>query len=226
MILNVYKPKGWTSFDVVAKLRAILGARKIGHAGTLDPLAEGVLIVLTGEDTKKQHEYMKMRKEYVAEIGFGASSETYDLESELNVSACRPNLEEVERKIREVIPTFMGEIEQIVPPYSAKKIKGVRMYKKAREGKLTQEQLPVKRITIYSFKVLGFYEEEVFTQTGKMTLPVMRCKIECSSGTYIRSIANDIGKIFEGGVLISLIRARVGPFLVEESKRVEDVRPT
>lgn len=134
MILNVYKPTGWTSFDVVAKARGILKERKIGHAGTLDPLAEGVLILLTGNDTKKQQEIMKQRKQYKAKIAFGAFSTTFDLEQTPRVFPLdRKNLEE---RVKQALPSFIGEIEQTIPPFSAKKVAGKRMYETARKGNI------------------------------------------------------------------------------------------
>lgn len=221
MILNIYKEKGWTSFDVVKKVRNILRhehgkKEKVGHAGTLDPLAEGVLIVLTGRDTKKQAEIMEMEKEYVAEISFGASSPTYDLEGTLSFSKIPDDLD-VEKKLDELLPKYLGEIKQTVPPHSAVKVKGKRLYKKARSGKLSTAELPSKKITIRNITKLDFYKIE--------NLPTVKLKISCSKGTYIRSLAHDLGKDLDvGGVLISLVRTRVGDYLIEQSKRIPELK--
>src|SRR3989344_9156170 len=118
MILNVYKEKGWTSHDVVAKLRGVLKTKKIGHAGTLDPLAEGVLVVLTGEDTKRQSEFMSLRKEYVAEIAFGAKSPTYDLEGPLSFFDKPINANEIREKLGNLLQKYTGKFAQRVPAFS------------------------------------------------------------------------------------------------------------
>src|SRR5689334_22914829 len=124
MILNIYKPKGFTSFDVVAKVRKQLNIKGVGHAGTLDPLAEGVLVVLTGDDTKKQDEIMVQTKVYEAEITFGAESPTLDLEMKPVVREI-PLLSDVEKKLPELFAKYTGEFDQLIPDYSAKKIEGV-----------------------------------------------------------------------------------------------------
>lgn len=221
MILNIYKPKNWTSFDVVAKARGVLKVKKAGHAGTLDPLAEGVLIVLTEDDTKKQDKFMEMEKEYIAEIAFGAETPTYDLEilPHLNVA---PNSEELFEKLREILPAFTGEIEQTIPPYSAKKIQGKEMYKLARKGVEIPKQ--TKKVTIWSIDILGMESKELETDGGAISLPVVTMKVRCSSGTFVRSLAHELGeKLGTGGVLKSLIRSAVGEYRVENSIKIEDL---
>jgi len=216
--LNVYKEKGWTSFDVVAKIRGLLGGgrkRKVGHAGTLDPLAEGVLIVLTDEDTKKQQGFMELEKEYMCEISFGVTSPTYDLERELTYCSVPKDLD-VEKELDNILPRYLGEIQQRVPPYSAVKVQGKPLYKKARAGKVTTDQLPLKKITIYNLQKDGFYQ--------KNNLPTVKLKINCSKGTYIRSLAHDLGKdLGVGGILVSLIRAKIGDFHVEDAEKIPDL---
>lgn len=225
MILNVYKEKGWTSFDVVAKVRSMLGRkRKVGHTGTLDPLAEGVLIVLTDEDTKRQDEFMTMEKEYVAKIAFGITTPTYDLEVLPNVSEMQISLKEVKEILEKILPKYIGEITQKVPAYSAVKVKGKTLYKEARKGKLGDIKLPVKRITIHEVEVLGSGEEEIETVGGKRKFPVIKMKVRCSSGSYIRSLAHDLGEELGcGAVLVSLLRTRVGDFVVGKSRKVSDL---
>jgi len=208
VILNIYKEKNWTSFDVVAKVRGILGEKKVGHAGTLDPLAEGVLVVLTGKDTKKQSTFMKMEKEYVAEIALGFDSDTYDLESDLRfVGIPRSDL-------RSDLDKYIGKIKQTVPPYSAVKVKGQRLYKKARSGNINKDELPVKEIEIYSIDVL----EQGETEIGSRVVPTAKLIIRCGSGTYIRSLAHDLG-----GVLTGLVRTKVGEYKVENAVRVSEL---
>ncbi len=228
MILNIYKPKNWTSFDVVAKTRGIIREFeskkvKVGHAGTLDPLATGVLIVLTHNDTKKQSEFMKMAKEYKAKIALGAYSDTYDLEGKLHFSDLEFNLPQLETRIHQILPDFIGEIEQTVPFYSAVKVGGKALYKKARSGEILENELPVKRINIYSIEILNF-EYEQFSQFN-VKLPVLTCKINCSSGTYIRSIANDLGvALGTKAVLTDLERTKVGEFSINNAININDLK--
>jgi len=216
--LNVYKEKDWTSFDVVAKIRGLLGGgrkRKVGHAGTLDPLAEGVLIILTDEDTKKQQEFMELEKEYVCEISFGATSPTYDLEGPLSYKDIPRDLD-IEKELETLLSKYMGELEQRVPPYSAVKVQGKPLYKKAREGQLVESELPFKKVTVYNIEKLGFYQKD--------NLPTINLKINCSRGTYIRSLAHDLGEdLGVGGVLSSLVRTRVGDYTVETAKKVNEL---
>ena len=219
MILNIYKPKNWTSFDVVKKVKNVVGAKKAGHAGTLDPLAEGVLIVLTDSDTKKQDSFMKTTKEYKCEIGFGAESPTYDLEGELTFQKL-PTKETLAKKLDDLLPSYKGEIDQTVPPYSAKKVGGKPLYKKARAGTLGDMPLPNKTVEILDFAIDSLEEQKVLGQS----LLVLKCTITCSSGTYVRSIAHDLGKdLGVGGVLLKLMRTKVGDFTVEESKKIEEL---
>ncbi|OGC72655.1 tRNA pseudouridine(55) synthase TruB [candidate division WWE3 bacterium RIFOXYC2_FULL_42_13] len=221
MILNIFKPKNWTSFDVVAKVRGVLKVKKAGHAGTLDPLAGGVLVVLTGDDTKKQAKFMEMEKEYVAEIVFGAKSPTYDLEV-LPTLVTTPDSAETFEKIKEILPLFTGEIEQIIPPYSAKKVEGKPMYKLARQGLEMAEQR--KTITISSIDVMEQKSCELNTDKGVAVLPCVTLRIKCSSGTFVRSLAHELGeKLKTGGILVSLVRSAVGEYKVENSVKIEDL---
>lgn len=225
MILNIYKEKDWTSFDVVAKVRGILGKkRKVGHAGTLDPLAEGVLIVLTDDDTKKQTEFMNMEKEYVAKIAFGITTPTYDLEMLPDLTKQQIGIEDLKTKLPDVIKEFEGEIDQKVPPYSAAKVGGKTLYKEARKGKVGEIELPVKRITIHKIELLEIVEEEVTTNEGCRKLPVVKLRVSCSSGTYIRSLAHDLGeRIDSGAVMTDLVRSKIGEFLVGDSKKITEL---
>jgi tRNA pseudouridine55 synthase len=225
MILNVYKEKNWTSFDVVAKVRVMLGKkRKVGHAGTLDPLAKGVLVVLTDEDTKKQDKFMKLKKEYIADISFGITTPTYDLEILPEVNKTQISLEDLKEKIPAILKHFEGEIDQKVPPYSAAKVGGKTLYKEARKGKINIEELPVKRITIHKTDILEIRNEESDTIEGKKEFPAIKISVSCSSGTYIRSLAHDLGeKIGCGAVMINLLRTGVGDYRVEDSKKITEL---
>lgn len=229
MILNVYKEKGWTSFDVVKKLRGMLGIKKIGHAGTLDPLAEGVLVVLTEKDTKKQNEIMKLQKEYEATIAFGATTDSYDLEQPLDYTSkgadyhnLRDKPAEIEKLLAElstsietILPTFMGEIKQKVPAHSAVKVDGKRLYKKARKGTILESDVPEKDVVVYDLQMESINFDKEFN------LPVAKFVITCGKGFYVRSFANDLGKqLGVGGVLINLVRTRVGDYTVSESKPI------
>lgn len=228
MILNINKPSNYTSFDIVAIIRKTLRQKrntkkiKVGHAGTLDPLATGVLIILTDTDTKKQDLIMHQKKEYYCEIAFGATSVTYDLEANLNFATTSlPSLEELSEKINLIIPDYIGEITQTIPAYSAKKVDGERLYVKARENKLDLETLPTKEIKIYSIDVVEF--KEVILNDVK--LPVMCCNVFCSSGTYIRALANDFGQdLGIGGVLTKLVRTKVGKYKIEDSLTLEQAK--
>lgn len=222
MILNIYKPKGFTSFDVVAKVRKQLGLKKVGHAGTLDPLAEGVLVILTDNDTKKQSEFMKMEKEYEAEIGFGIFSETYDLEFTPTVTKQISALQ-LNKEVLKVLDNLTGTQKQEVPIYSAVSVDGQRLYKLARQGK-TVEKLPSKEITISEINLIEQKVVSLKTNLGELDVPVIKIKIKCSSGTYIRALARDIGKLLEtDAVMLKLTRTKVGDFDIADSQNLNEL---
>lgn len=201
-VLLIDKPFRWTSFYAISKVRKLIHA-KIGHAGTLDPLATGLLICCTGKFTKRITEFQQQQKEYTGIIHLGASTPTYDLESEPE------NFKSVESidlaQIEEVVKTsFTGTIFQTPPIHSAIKKDGKRAYELARKGQ--EIKLQPRQITIYSFEITAF-------QT-----PELHFKINCSTGTYIRSIAHDIGVALGcGGYLQALRRTKIGDFSVEEA---------
>lgn len=209
-VLLINKPSGITSHDVVDRVREITGMRRVGHAGTLDPLAEGLLVVLVGRSaTKQQAIFMAGEKEYEAGIRLGATSDTDDAEGviEQTGSALTPTREEVEKALL----AFGGEIEQIPPAYSAIKLKGKKAYELAREGK--QPELKPRRITILELQLLAY------------TYPDLRLRIICSKGTYIRSLARDIGKLLGcGAYLTSLLRTRSGSFSLDDAIALDDLR--
>ena len=215
MILNLYKPKGISSFNFISKAKRIFGYSKVGHAGTLDPLAEGVLIVLTDKDTKKQNDYTKQDKVYVAEILLGAFSESFDLEKPLIFSEKAPQIQE--NQIRELLLSLHGELTLPAPVYSAKVIAGKRLYKYAKQGKIGNIEIPQVTSLITYLKLLEFSNLEVNNQS----YPLIKIEISCSSGTYIRALANYLGeKLQTKGVLYSLVRTKVGDFEVENSTKI------
>lgn len=214
-ILCFDKPLTWTSFDVVAKIRwqlcKHLGVKKlkVGHAGTLDPLATGVLIVCTGKATKRIDELQAHTKEYVATLQLGATTPSFDLETE--VDATFPTSHITQPLVEEVLGRFIGRIEQIPPAYSACKVDGHRAYALARKGK--DVELKPKILVIDEMELLNFDVE-------RMQLIL---RVVCSKGTYIRALARDIGQALGSGAhLTALRRTRVGDYRVEDSMKVED----
>jgi tRNA pseudouridine55 synthase len=206
-ILIINKPKNWTSFDVVAKIRNKLGVKKVGHTGTLDPMATGVLVLCLGKATKKAQEITGTDKEYVAEITLGATSNTDDAEGVITKKLGVRSLEL--GVVEKAIDKFQGTFEQIPPQFSAKKIKGQRAYKLARQGKKV-ELKPVE-ITIHELELLDY------------KWPVVRLRTLCSKGTYIRSLARDIGKeLGVGGYLSKLERTKVGDYIIDQSITIEE----
>ena len=202
----INKPLRWTSFDVVKKVRSLIKIKKVGHAGTLDPLATGLLIVCTGKFTKKINEYMAQEKEYIGTITIGATTPTYDLESEPE------NFKPIEyisdRSISDTVLKFIGTIQQIPPAHSAIKVDGKRVYELARQGK--EVKLEPRTITIREFSII------------KIELPNVRFRVVCSTGTYIRSLAHDFGHTLGcGAYLSSLCRTRIGEFILEDAMSIE-----
>jgi tRNA pseudouridine55 synthase len=205
-VLLMDKPLRWTSFDVVKKIRILTGISKVGHAGTLDPLATGLLIVCTGRFTKRINEYMAREKEYTGTITIGAVTPTYDLESE--PQDIKDFSQVTKEMILEKVKSFLGAIEQIPPAHSAIKKGGTPAYKLARRGE--EVILNPRQITIHEFDIT------------QVELPLIHFKVVCSTGTYIRSLANDLGAALGcGGYLSSLCRTRIGEFLLENAKSIE-----
>lgn len=224
MILNIYKPRNFTSFDVVAKVRKQLNIKAVGHAGTLDPLAEGVLVVLTGDDTKKQDEIMVQTKVYEAEITFGAESVTLDLETKPKVRK-EISLVELEKKLPELFTKYTGEFEQLIPDYSAKKIYGVPMYEFARKGIEVKSDKPLtKKVKIDEIKVMKFGEHDIECEDGIHKLPFAAIKVTCSHGTYVRALARDFGNDLGcGAVLSKLLRVKVGNYSIENALPLDNI---
>jgi tRNA pseudouridine55 synthase len=209
-ILNIDKPLGFTSHDVVEIIRRNLKIKKVGHAGTLDPYASGVLIILLEKATKMMPQFLNFEKEYVAEIKFGISTDTYDAEGiieEINNSAF--NLNDLES----ILPSFKGNIEQFPPKFSALHFQGKRFYELAREN--IDFEIKPRAITIYDLKILDF---------ENVKFPALKLKITCSKGTYIRSLAHDLGqKLGCGAYLKSLVRTRIGNYTLEQAKNLGEI---
>ena len=206
-IINIYKEAGYTSFDVVAKMRGILKIKKMGHTGTLDPDATGVLPVCIGNGTKLVELFSDHEKEYIAELKLGVATDTQDLSGEiLKTSPVEVSCEE----IREAILSFVGEYMQLPPMYSAVKVNGKKLYELAREGKEVERKA----------RLVSFREIEILS----MELPVVKIRVVCSKGTYIRTLCNDIGeKLGCFGAMKSLVRTRVGRFKLEEAITLEEL---
>jgi tRNA pseudouridine55 synthase len=212
-VLLINKPLTWTSFQVVNKLRwnirqkFDLGKIKVGHAGTLDPLATGLLIICTGNFTKKIDEYQAQIKEYTGEITLGATTPSYDLETEVDETFPVDHI--TSDLIHQTVQQFLGEIEQIPPMFSAIKMAGVRLYDLARQGKTREIQS--RKITIETFEITD------------ISLPKVQFRIVCSKGTYIRSLAYDFGKALNsGGHLSALRRTKIGDFNIKDAVEIED----
>lgn len=211
-ILYFNKPLTWTSFNLVAKVRYIVSRKikekklKVGHAGTLDPLATGVMIICTGRATKRIEEFQYQTKEYIATIQLGATTPSYDLEKEID--ATYPTEHITRERVEEVLKRFIGAIEQVPPAFSACKVDGERAYDLARKGKAVE--LKPKLLVIDEIELL------------ECNLPEIKIRVVCSKGTYIRALARDIGEALESGAhLTGLIRTRIGDVRLEDCLDVE-----
>lgn len=214
-IISVDKPLGWTSFDAVKQLRGVLSRRlglkkvKVGHAGTLDPMATGVLIICIGKATKRIDDLQAGRKEYVASIRLGATTPSYDLEKQID--ALYPYKHITRERVLDVLKSFTGVIMQVPPVFSAVKTEGKRAYLLARKG--VTPELKAKQLQIDELELLSF------------DLPVIRIRVVCSKGTYIRALARDIGEALGSGAhLTGLRRTRVGDFDLTRTMGIDDAR--
>ncbi len=207
-VINIYKPKGMTSHDVVGVLRKKLNIKQVGHTGTLDPFAEGVLPVCVGKATRLI-EYFDDDKEYLATVQFGSQTTTYDLEGDITQTS---STKITQTDLEKALEIFQGEILQTPPIYSAIKVNGKKLYEYAREGK--EVKIETRKVTIYKIELKSF--DEIKQQA--------EISIKCSKGTYIRSIANDLGvNLGCFGHLVKLIRTQAGKFLVENSVQLDDL---
>jgi tRNA pseudouridine55 synthase len=202
------KPLGWSSFDLVNKIRILLQKRfrykrlKVGHAGTLDPLATGLMVICTGNATKDIVKYTQLEKEYIATICLGKTTPSYDLETEFNQTY--PTAHITREKILKILPRFTGKIKQIPPLFSAKRMKGKRAYDYARSG----ENIEMKPNVVYIREI----------ELIEFNRPVLVLRIRCGKGTYIRALARDIGESLDSGAhLVALKRTSVGDFMISDA---------
>jgi tRNA pseudouridine55 synthase len=209
MFILINKEQGNSSFQVIAALRKITGIKKIGHAGTLDPIAEGLLIVAIGrESTRKINQFVNLDKEYLAQLCLGKKTDTYDREGKIidEYKAKDPNLKEIQSALK----YFKGEIEQVPPMYSAKKYKGKKLYELARKGIEIKRQACL--INISDIEILNY------------RWPNLKLKVNCSKGTYIRSLVYDLGeKLKTGAYLTELKRTRIGNYNIKSAYKLSDL---
>ncbi len=207
-VILIDKPLEWTSFDVVKKLKNKLNLKKVGHAGTLDPLATGLLILCTDKKTKQISKIQEQEKEYTGTIVLGKTTASYDLESPIIEGGDTSGL--TYDYLTSLLPQFIGEVEQTPPIFSAVKVNGERAYKKARAGE--KVELKSRIITIYSFEITS------------INLPEVHFKVNCSKGTYIRSLANDFGKAAGvGAYLTNLRRTKIGDYSVNDAFTINSI---
>jgi tRNA pseudouridine55 synthase len=205
-VLLIDKPQGWTSFDVVARIRGGLNVRKVGHAGTLDPLATGLLIVCTGQKTKEISQYSSLDKEYEGEMVLGSRTKSFDAETPVYEQRSTDGIDAT--AIRSACAQFQGAQKQTPPMWSAVKRKGKPLYKYARKG-LTVDR-PTRDVTIHALEVVA------------VELPRVMFRVVCSKGTYVRALVEDIGlRLGCGAYLASLRRTRIGPFTAAEALSIE-----
>lgn len=216
-VLYFDKPLGWTSFDLVAKVRykisRLLNVKKIkvGHAGTLDPLATGVMIICTGKATKQIESFQYQTKEYIATLKLGETTPSFDLETEVERIFETGHI--TKSLIEETLKKFIGEIQQVPPAFSACKINGERAYELARKGK--DVELKPKLLVIDDIELLDF------------NMPEIKIRVVCSKGTYIRALARDIGTALDSGAhLTGLIRTRIGDITLDKCLKIEEIDET
>lgn len=208
-IILIDKPYGWTSFQTLKKVKYLLKVAKIGHAGTLDPLATGLLILCTGQKTKEISLYQAQEKEYTGTLVLGKTTPSIDLETEFDSEKDTSRLKA--QDVEDILPKFLGEIEQVPPIYSAVKKDGKRLYELARKGKTTE--IEPKKIHIYELEI-----------TNLQNFPEIDFRVVCSKGTYIRSLVRDIGEsLGVGAYLKSLCRTRIGGFRLENAWKISDL---
>jgi tRNA pseudouridine55 synthase len=206
-VILIDKPPFWSSYKIVHKVKKAIGLKKVGHAGTLDPMATGLLILCTGRKTKEIYKYQNLTKTYTGVITLGKTSPSMDSETEIIEGAISHEIDE--KIINSVRNEFLGEIEQIPPMFSALKVNGRRLYQYARKDKTVERQ--PRKVIIEKFEI------------NKVEIPHIHFKITCSKGTYIRVIANDFGaKLGCGGILTELRRTEIGEYSVQDALQIDD----
>ena len=208
-ILAVYKPVGWTSFDVVRRVRGVLKIKKLGHAGTLDPFAEGLLLLCAGKETKAVPRLMELTKTYRGVMELGIVTDTYDITGDVTRTGA---VETVSRAhVHSAAARFCGEIEQMPPMYSAVKVKGKRLYALARQNKEIERE--PRKVVIHSFLIDAFAS------------PLITFTVTCSKGTYIRTLAHDVGEELGCGAYLKMLtRTQVGDYSIENALHISDLR--
>ncbi len=255
-VLCVFKPMGWTSLQAVRHIRKILpeyNGQKLGYAGTLDPMASGLLLILANEENKKRPDYLLLPKTYEFEVLFGVSTDTYDILGKIKKSGF--DFGDINLKsIKEAVKSFSGEIVQSIPPYSAIRIKGKPLFKWARDDRLYEIEIKPRKRKVFNIKATGLYyvsasdlkanissaidkvkgnfrQKEIQKNWRKLfkkfspelTFPVVKIKIKCAKGTYVRSIANDFGKHFSlPSLALSIIRTQIGSFSLKETLKIKN----
>ncbi len=208
MVFLVNKPKDWTSFDVVKKIRGNLRLKKVGHAGTLDPLATGLLIICSGKKTKEIESFMGQEKEYTGVISFGKTTPSYDLETEFDGEYPTEHIKTED--LENARTRFVGAIKQIPPHFSALKVKGQKAYDLARQGK--KAELKEREVAIREFEL------------DAVDFPDVKFRVSCSKGTYIRSLAHDLGKALDSGAYLKeLKRIRIGEFELKDAMEIDEL---
>jgi tRNA pseudouridine55 synthase len=211
LVILIDKPLEWTSFDVVNKLRRACKFKKIGHAGTLDPLATGLLILCSGKKTKEIDQYQAQEKEYTGTLVLGRTTPSVDLETDFDAQFDTSDITALQ--IQQAVGQLTGEIEQIPPIYSAVRVNGERLYEKARRGETTE--IKSRIVTVSRFEVDT-------KQVGQEPFPEISFRIVCSKGTYIRSLVRDLGLLLNNGAYMSsLRRTRIGDFRIEDADTVD-----
>jgi tRNA pseudouridine55 synthase len=216
LLILIDKPLEWTSFDVVNKLRRACKFKKIGHAGTLDPLATGLLILCSGKKTKEIDQYQAQEKEYTGTLVLGRTTPSVDLETEFDAEFDTSNI--TPEQVQDAVGQLTGEIQQIPPIYSAVRVNGERLYEKARRGE-TLDRVPggikSRMVTVSVFELDT-------SQVGQQPFPEVSFRIVCSKGTYIRSLVRDLGLLLNNGAYMSsLRRTRIGDFRIENADTIE-----
>ncbi len=222
----VDKPPGWSSHQVVNWARRQTGQKRVGHTGTLDPLATGLLIILVGRQaTKRQSEFLKLDKWYEYEAQLGLISDTYDCTGELQVTATQSELQSItQQQVEQTIQQFTGELTQVVPAFSAVKRRGKKLYELARSGNLDVSLLPSRDITVFQHRLLSMqWQQDKDGSLGTRKL-VISGRVHVSSGTYIRSLIHDMGQALKvGAVMVALRRTAIGEYLVDRAEEIAQV---
>lgn len=218
-IFLIDKPSGITSHDVVDQVRKITGIKRVGHAGTLDPLATGLLIMLVGREyTKQQTSFLKLDKQYRCKAQLGITTDTYDRDGQATDTVSWDELQQLtKQQLLQALDAFKGEIKQTVPPFAAVKRQGQKLYQLARKGKLNEADLPIREVVIKELELLDFHQDE-----DQQTLTI-KLQVTVSSGTYIRSLVHDLGKqLGVGAIVTELRRTKIGTFDLTQASRLTD----